>query len=95
MTQVIVMTPEEVQDLIRTTVEQAVAARAALPAPKRLMTVEQVEEEYGLNKKNLERWRSAGEGPPYSKIGKRVFYQRAELEKFVEENRILTTGRAA
>lgn len=96
MNQIVVMTPEQLQELIRETVDKAVAAKVPSGnAPRKLLTGEQVEEEYGLLKRNLEVWRAEGTGPRYSKIGKRVFYERSVLDAFIAENSILTTGRAA
>jgi excisionase family DNA binding protein len=44
------------------------------------------------NVRTLERWRSTGDGPSFAKIGKRVAYHRAELERWVEQRTRRTTS---
>ena len=36
-------------------------------------------------KRTLERWRRLGEGPPISKIGRRVLYRRSSIQKWLAE----------
>ena len=33
----------------------------------------------------LHRWRNAGKGPPYIEMGRKVYYRRADLEHWIEE----------
>lgn len=37
----------------------------------------------GLSHRTLEKWRTRGVGPAYSRIGRRVVYRRADLDQFV------------
>ena len=61
-------------------------------APKRLwLTSEQVEEEYGIPAGTLRNWRSAKIGPRYSKTGREVRYNRADLDTFMLSNLVLTS----
>ena len=39
-----------------------------------------------LKVKTLQAWRLQKRGPRYAKFGSRVFYPRAEIERFVEES---------
>ncbi len=41
----------------------------------------------------LKQKRSDGGGPRYSRIGKRVIYQKKDLDAFLHEHQIATTGR--
>ena len=36
-----------------------------------------------LSPRTLEKWRTRGVGPAYSRIGRRVVYRRDDLDKFV------------
>jgi hypothetical protein len=51
-----------------------------------MLTETEVEAEYGraLNKRRLQQWRYLRRGgPPYLKIGDRVYYERIEIENFL------------
>jgi predicted DNA-binding transcriptional regulator AlpA len=51
--------------------------------------------EYLHNKMStLESWRSAGCGPPYLKIGRRVFYRLADVDAWLESRRIVPQERS-
>lgn len=41
-----------------------------------------------LSRQTLANWRCARKGPPYSRLGSRIFYQEEDLEKFVTQKRI-------
>lgn len=48
-----------------------------------------------VTRKQLEHWRSAGGGPPFSRIGRHVRYQRAVLDAWMAERSVASTaGRA-
>lgn len=44
----------------------------------------------GIAEGTLRYWRSAGQGPPSFAIGRRVMYDRAELERWVAEQKAAT-----
>jgi hypothetical protein len=46
----------------------------------------------GLNPKTLRRWRWAGKGPPFCKIGGAVRYDPKDLDAFVQSSRKLSTS---
>ena len=46
----------------------------------------------GLSHKTLEKLRVTGEGPPYSKAGRRVIYDRRDLERWVSKRKRRFTG---
>jgi excisionase family DNA binding protein len=45
--------------------------------------------------RTIERWRHAGGGPPFVKVGRRVCYQRADLETWLAQQRREHTGASA
>ena len=55
---------------------------------KELLNEKEVQREYGLNARTLQRERSLGTGVPYVKMGRRVLYKRADLDKFIEKHTV-------
>ena len=53
---------------------------------KRWLTIEDVEQEYGFSNNTQKRMRMLKQ-IPFSKVGKKVRYDRLELDKWLEENR--------
>jgi predicted DNA-binding transcriptional regulator AlpA len=77
---------------LREVKDAAVAqARAELPAPTAGDT-HACAARYGFTRKQLEHWRSAGGGPPYSKIGRLVRYEWAEVDAWMASHRIRNTA---
>ncbi len=57
----------------------------ASPAPK-VMTSPQAAEYLGINPQTLALWRCTGRYPlPFVKVGRRVVYHKADLDKFIED----------
>ena len=56
------------------------------PHLKRWLTIEDVEREYGFSNNTQKRMRRLKQ-IPFSKVGKKVRYDRLELDKWLEENR--------
>ena len=48
----------------------------------------------GLSERTLEAWRYRGGGPPFVKIGRRVFYRREDLHAFIESRVCASTSDA-
>jgi len=42
----------------------------------------------GLATQTLANWRFTRQGPPYSKLGRRIVYRLEDLDAFLEKNRI-------
>lgn len=42
----------------------------------------------------LHRWRVEGSGPPYIKLGRKVFYRRADLDAFLDSHVVTSTSEA-
>ncbi len=56
------------------------------PHLKRWLTIEDVEREYGFSNNTQKRMRRLKQ-IPFSKVGKKVRYDRLELDKWLEDNR--------
>lgn len=50
-----------------------------------LIPVEEFARAVGLAEQTLAAWRSEGKGPGYVKLGKTVFYRRADLKVWIEK----------
>ncbi|MCL1985813.1 MAG: hypothetical protein FWG59_05135 [Betaproteobacteria bacterium] len=94
MTQVAFMTPEQIAAIVDKTTERALAAVQTMKPGRKLLSSKEVEEEYGILERNLERWRHLSIGPQYTTIGRRVYYERVILDAFIEAGRVRTTGEA-
>ena len=55
---------------------------------KNLLNEKEVQREFGLNARTLQRERSLGTGVPYVKMGRRVLYKRTDLDKFIEKHTV-------
>ena len=55
---------------------------------KILLTENEVEEFYGINKRRLQRERVYQTGIPYVKIGKRVRYKRSTVDQYIQDNTV-------
>jgi hypothetical protein len=65
----------------------------AMPAGARFLRPEQVEVLYGLGKKYLAHARVRGDGPPFSKAGRKVvLYAVADIEAWLACRRRLSTS---
>lgn len=69
MSPVIVMSPEDVRALVVLAVKEAIPDKPADRVEKRLLTGQDVEKEYGIPRRTLERWRMDGTGPTYTPMG--------------------------
>lgn len=47
----------------------------------------------GISTSLLKKKRLNGEGPAYCRVGNRVIYRKEDLDAFLIENRVVTTGR--
>ena len=50
---------------------------------KELLNEKEVQQEYGINARTLQRERIYNSGIPYHKIGRRVLYRRSDIEEFL------------
>ena len=42
----------------------------------------------------LHRWRNSGKGPPYIEMGRKIYYRRADLDRWIEEQQRQPQARA-
>lgn len=54
----------------------------------KLLSNSEAAEFLGMSPDTLARWRWAGIGPAYLKIGRSIKYRRADLEAFLNESRV-------
>ncbi|WP_321336507.1 helix-turn-helix domain-containing protein [Breoghania sp.] len=53
-----------------------------------LMTVEEAATALRHSRHTLNRWRGAGTGPAFRKIGGRIFYTKADVESYIDGARV-------
>ncbi len=95
---IILSTPEELLPLmleaLRTAgYEKRETILAEQPA-KKMLSPREIEQEYGIHRKMLAYWRNEGAGPAYTTFGRRIYYERADVEEFIAAGRIQTSGYA-
>ena len=62
------------------------------------LTQDEAAAEMKISERTLDRWRRLGEGPPITKLGKRVLYRRASVQRWLagqEYHAHATDGSAA
>jgi hypothetical protein len=67
-------------------------AEAAMDYKNKLLTPPQVARKLGVAKWTLQHWRMSGYGPPYVKIGRKIFYLEADVDKRVVDQRRRSTS---
>lgn len=50
-----------------------------------LLTLQQVAERYNIEENTLRYWRAQGTGPKSARLGRRVMYRRADVERWIDE----------
>ena len=55
------------------------------------LTTKQAAAQIGVSPKTLISWRMRRQGPPYRKLGRKVLYSAAELNRWVKANTITHT----
>jgi hypothetical protein len=51
-------------------------------------------EQLCLSERTLERWRVSGGGPPFAKLGKRIFYRQSDLDDWIASRLCHSTSEA-
>ncbi len=54
---------------------------------KQLISSDQLADDLGLSKTTPPTWRALRKGPPWIKVGKAVFYDQADVEKWLQSQR--------
>ena len=55
---------------------------------KKLLTENEVEQFYGINKRTLQRERLFNTGIPFVKLGRRVRYQQSAVDQYIKDNTV-------
>ncbi len=55
---------------------------------KKLLTENEVEKLYGINKRTLQRERLFNTGIPFVKLGRRVRYQQSTIDQYIQDNTV-------
>lgn len=63
--------------------EVTIETARAMPNALDLLTPDQVQELTGNSIVTLSRWRQRGYGPKYLKLGRKVWYRRADLDEWL------------
>lgn len=50
-----------------------------------LLTLQQVAERYNIEENTLRYWRAQRTGPKSARVGRRVMYRRADVERWIDE----------
>lgn len=64
----------------------ALQPNSAAPVLAEYLTDKELAEELGVSTRTLERWRRLREGPPLTKIGKKVAYRRSAVSDWLAAN---------
>ena len=59
---------------------------------KALLTEREVESIYSIKIRTLQKWRWQGGGPPYYKLGRAVRYKPADIERYIEARKCMSTS---
>jgi len=52
----------------------------------------EVAELTGLSRRTLQNWRALKKGPPYIKVGRRCLYLEADVQGYLEANKVKVLG---
>lgn len=79
------------EEIVKAAIADAFApvVRAELLNRKETFTVQEAADFLTVKKNTLDHWRSNGEGPKFSALGRRIVYRRADLIQFIENNAVL------
>jgi predicted DNA-binding transcriptional regulator AlpA len=64
------------------------------PICRRFLSTRELSETWGVPESTLRYWRSAETGPPYVKLGGRIKYDLADVERYVRANKRMPSVRA-
>lgn len=91
--ELVVISPEKLTKIIVTAVNSVLCKSDQIGSKgKKMLSPQDIQQEYGINKRTLEHWRLQGIGPAYTNFGRRVFYDRSVFEKFIAAGNVQTTG---
>lgn len=68
------------------------AVESGTTANPGLLTTRQMAQKHGFSVATVHSWRSRGGGPPYRKIGNRVYYVDAEVRGWIDSHKRVSTA---
>ena len=92
MNEVIVVSPDQLQMMIRTAVENGISCALANVQKKygKEMNEKEAGEYINISPQTLRIWRAYKKGPKYHKNGRRVSYSRKDLDEWLKSNEVHT-----
>lgn len=90
MSEVVVISPEELRRLVEGAVSSGVRAALELMRRKDTFTIAEAAEYLGVKPSALTKWRYEKRGPAYVKSGSRVVYLKSDLDAWLATGRIKT-----
>lgn len=58
------------------------SSKRSQPADQKLISPEDLGSRWAVSPRTLANWRSDGDGPKYTKIGKRIFYLENDVKRY-------------
>ena len=90
--QVIVMTPDEVKEVVNSAVQSAVShVLRDIAKTKNIMTEEEAAGYVGQKQNTLRFWRGQSKGPAYQKFAKGIRYAKKDLDDWMASNKVHTS----
>lgn len=89
MSQIVILTPEEMRVLICQAVRDSVPYASPEDVPP-VMTEAQAAEYLHIPHNTLRNWRTVSRGPRYVKNGKIIRYRREDLDNWLRKNAVMT-----
>lgn len=89
MSQIVVMTPDEMRILISQAVRDSVQFSPSEDIPT-VMTELQAAQYLNIPNNTLRNWRTISRGPRYTKNGKIIRYRREDLDNWLRKNAVMT-----
>ena len=81
---IVIISPNELQELIRTTVREEISVAAEQKKDKVLLNAKQLCEFLGIHISTLNIWKAKGK-IPFKRLGKRIFFNREEILSSLKE----------
>jgi hypothetical protein len=88
MEKLISPSPDQTLTLLATGIEEIIQLLKAKPASNDLLSQEQAARILGVKPQTMAAWRHRSEGPVYFKIGTLAKYRLADLENFIDQQKV-------
>ena len=81
---IVIVSPNELQELIRTAIREEISAAAEHKKDKALLNAKQLCDFLGIHISTLNTWKAEGK-IPFKRLGKRIFFNREEVLSSLKE----------